>query len=269
MNGSLPPPRAVAKSRHHAQWPINAATRSGIGLPMAVLFGRIPVRTEQDESAQCGSGMREVVMAYSDFTIAEIKRKFQLIIDEDVDLFSATPETASSEWLAETLHETLSLVLAVNTEKVRSELIIAPVLVEFRKQTGRTISLFSGVDFTIDPSRGLNGICDYIVSNSSEQLFVSSPVLIIFEAKNENIKGGFAQCIAAMIAAQHFNLREGNAIPLIHGVVTTGTNWRFLQLEDHIVRIDQREYYIDNVPKILGILLTMITINGPTSQVAK
>ncbi|MDZ4722077.1 MAG: hypothetical protein SH847_26750 [Roseiflexaceae bacterium] len=51
-------------------------------------------------------------MAYSDFTIAEIKRKFQLIIDEDVDLFSATPETASSDWLSETLHETLSLVLA-------------------------------------------------------------------------------------------------------------------------------------------------------------
>ncbi|MDZ4722076.1 MAG: hypothetical protein SH847_26745 [Roseiflexaceae bacterium] len=103
----------------------------------------------------------------------------------------------------------------------------------------------------------MNGICDYIVSNSPEQLFVSSPVLIIFEAKNENIKGGFAQCIAAMIAAHYFNLREGNAIPIIHGVVTTGTNWRFLQLEGHIVRIDQREYYIDNVAKILGILLAI------------
>ena len=37
-------------------------------------------------------------------------------------------------------------------------------------------------------------------------------LLIIFEAKNENIKGGFAQCIAAMIAAQRFNAQEKNTI---------------------------------------------------------
>ena len=93
------------------------------------------------------------------------------------------------------------------------------------------------------------GVCDYIVSLSPEQLFISVPVLIIFEAKNENIKGGFAQCLSAMLAAQIFNEREGTHIPTIHGVVTTGTNWRFLQLESQHVRIDQREYYIDNVEK--------------------
>jgi hypothetical protein len=196
-------------------------------------------------------------MAYSDFKLADLKRKFQLIIDDDADLFSTAPEVAVSPWLAETLQETMPLVLAINTEKVRSELIIAPILVELRKQTGRSISFFSGVDFTVDPGRGLNGVCDYIVSLSSEQLFVNAPVLIIFEAKNEDIKGGFAQCIAAMLAAHLFNEREGNIIPTIHGVVTTGTNWRFLQLEQTLVRVDQREYYIDNANKLLGILLSI------------
>jgi len=193
-------------------------------------------------------------MAYSDFSLADLKRTFHLIIDEAADLYSTTPETAVSTWLTETLQETLPLALAINTEKVRSELIIAPILVELRKQSGRSISFFSGVDFTVDPKQGLNGVCDYIVSLSPEQLFISAPVLIIFEAKNENIKGGFAQCLAAMLAAQLFNEREGTLIPTIHGVVTTGTNWRFLQLESQNVRIDQREYYIDNVEKILGIL---------------
>lgn len=197
-------------------------------------------------------------MAYSEFKIANVKQKFHLIIDEDVDLFSTTRAVPVSPWLTETLQETLSLALAINTEKVRSELLIAPILVELRKQTGRTISFFSGVDFTVDESQGLNGICDYIISQSSEQLFISAPILIIFEAKNENIKGGFAQCIAAMIAAQQFNEREGNPIPIIHGVVTTGTNWRFLQLEGNLVRIGKREYYIDSVEKIMGIL-TAIT----------
>ena len=146
---------------------------------------------------------------------------------------------------------------------MRSELIIAPMLIELRKQTGRTIGFFSGVDFTIDPSQGLNGVCDYLISLSSEQLFISAPVLIIFEAKNENIKGGFAQCIAAMIAAQRFNAQEKNTITVVYGVVTTGTNWRFLQLEAQTVRIDQREYYIDSAERVMGILTSIIDRFAP------
>lgn len=207
-------------------------------------------------------------MAYRDFKLADLKRRFHLIIDEAAELFSLAPPIAVSDWLTETLRETLPLALAINTEKVRSELIIAPVLVELRKQMGRSISFFSGVDFTVDPAQGLNGVCDYIVSLSPEQLFVSAPVLIIFEAKNEDIKGGFAQCIAAMLAAQRFNDREGNQIPIIHGVVTTGTNWRFLQLENTLIRIDQREYYIDNVPKLLGILRAIAGNAAPAADLA-
>jgi hypothetical protein len=207
-------------------------------------------------------------MAYSDFSLADLKRKFHLIIDEEADLFSTTPEIAVSTWLTDTLQETLPLALAINTEKVRSELIIAPILVELRKQTGRSISFFSGVDFSVDPTQGLNGVCDYIVSLSPEQLFISVPVLIIFEAKNENIKGGFAQCLSAMLAAQLFNEREGTLIPTIHGAVTTGTNWRFLQLESQSVRIDQREYYIDSVKKILGILGTITGKVAPATGFA-
>jgi len=207
-------------------------------------------------------------MAYSDFSLADVKRRFHLITDEEADLYSTTPEIAVSAWLTDTLQETLPLALAINTEKVRSELIIAPILVELRKQTGRSISFFSGVDFTVDAAQGLNGVCDYIVSLSPEQLFISVPVLIIFEAKNENIKGGFAQCISAMIAAQLFNEREGTLLPTIHGVVTTGTNWRFLQLESQNVRIDQREYYIDNVEKILGILRFITGKTTPATGMA-
>jgi len=75
------------------------------------------------------------------------------------------------------------------------------------------------------------------------------------EAKNENIKTGFGQCVAEMIAAQLFNEREENAIKTIYGVVTIGTIWRFLKLEGNVVDIDLTEYYIKNVNKILGILL--------------
>jgi hypothetical protein len=36
--------------------------------------------------------------------------------------------------------------------------------------------------------------------------------------------------------------------------VTTGSAWKFLQLEGEVVTMDLPEYYIDNLPKIMGIL---------------
>jgi hypothetical protein len=37
--------------------------------------------------------------------------------------------------------------------------------------------------------------------------------------------------------------------------VTSGTSWRFLTLQDTLVRIDAMEYFINQVDKILGILM--------------
>ncbi|MDB9456323.1 hypothetical protein PN478_16770 [Dolichospermum circinale CS-534/05] len=36
-------------------------------------------------------------------------------------------------------------------------------------------------------------------------LYVTSPVIALVEAKNDNLKQGFAQCIAEMIAAAQLN----------------------------------------------------------------
>ncbi len=46
-----------------------------------------------------------------------------------------------------------------------------------------------------------------------------------------------------------------NEVERIYGSVTTGTNWKFLFLEGTIVYIDEIEYYIKEVDKILAILL--------------
>jgi len=58
-----------------------------------------------------------------------------------------------------------------------------------------------------------------------------------------------------MIAAKLFNQNAQRTIQTIYGVVTSGTNWRFLTMEDKTVYIDSIEYYINDVEKILGILL--------------
>jgi hypothetical protein len=139
-------------------------------------------------------------------------------------------------------------------------MIIAPVLIEIKNLFSEEISLFSGVDFNVEPEQGLNGVCDFIIGKSPEQLFITSPIVTIVEAKNENIKVGLGQCVAEMIAAQLFNQKEGNDIDVIYGIVTTGNMWKFLKLQNQIVYIDFSEYYIKDIQKILGILSNTISL---------
>ena len=197
-------------------------------------------------------------MAYSDFSLAKVSKTFELKILDAVNMFSAIPELESSNFLVETLLYTVPLAISSNTEKARSEMIIAPILIELRKQLNSQISFFSGIDFTIDPEKGLNGNCDFLISRSPELLILTAPVIIIVEAKKENINGGLGQCVAEMLGARIFNEREGNDIPAIFGAVTSGTNWRFLKLKEQVIEIDLTEYYLRDVNKILGILANSI-----------
>ena len=194
-------------------------------------------------------------MVYSEFTLPVLTRQFGLTIDETTDLFADMPDTTLRPEFKAQLDIMVPLALTTSTEEARSEFIIAPVLLEVWLLNNRQIGLLSGVDFTIDEAQGLNGICDYIITRFPEQLFVKAPVLMVVEAKNEDMKKGYAQCIAEMVAAQRFNEQEGTSIGCIYGVVTIGELWRFMELDGSKVRLDARNYHIDRLPKIMGILL--------------
>ena len=201
-------------------------------------------------------------MSYSDFTLKQAKDKLGLKIIEDRDLFSTIGEIAISELLSATLKYNIPLAMAVGTEKARSELIIANVLLEVRKILNNQISLFSGVIFDVDKEKGLAGFCDFIISQSTEQFYLSAPIIAVVEAKNENIVGGLGQCIAEMYASYLFNEKEGLRLPSVFGAVTTGNAWKFLRLENNTVYIDIKDYYIDAINKIVGILVEMAKQNA-------
>ena len=194
-------------------------------------------------------------MAYSDFTLDKVLKTFDLAYSEIVEIFTPVPELECSRLLTEVLQENLPVALGSNTEKSRSELIIAPILMEVRKLLDHRVSLFSGVDFTVDTERGLNGNCDFLISRSPELLIVKAPVIAIVEAKKENINLGLGQCIAEMLAAKIFNEREGNEITTIYGAVTTGDRWKFLKLEGKAISVEIGETLLSNLGKILGILV--------------
>ncbi|MFY7830639.1 MAG: hypothetical protein ACOVVP_02475, partial [Pseudanabaena sp.] len=71
---------------------------------------------------------RLTLMSYSEFkTIAQVQEKFGLTIKESENLFVDIQPLAISDYLQQTLKRNLSIANAINTEKARSELLIAPI----------------------------------------------------------------------------------------------------------------------------------------------
>jgi hypothetical protein len=221
------------------------------------------------EIAKVGSAGEPDEMSYKNFNLAGVCRAFSLTLNDKEDLFGAIPEATVSPLLRLILDENVPLAIDVHTEKARSELIVAPVLLEVRRGTGRRIGFFSGIEFAVAPERGLSGYCDFILSRSPAQLVLTAPAVTIVEAKNDNIKGGLGQCAAEMVAARVFNEREGQGPTTIHGAVTTGTAWRFLKLEESILFVDRLEYPLEPVGRILSILLQCVGVEpAPTGSAA-
>ncbi|MBD1905997.1 hypothetical protein NDI37_16230 [Funiculus sociatus GB2-A5] len=187
-------------------------------------------------------------------TLTKVREAFGLTVEESIDLFTATPEILPIYYLQTTLNENVFLATAINTEKARGELIIAPVLLDVRRILNFQIAFFSGSESNVDLQAGLSGYCDHTLTASKESSEIRTPVVILAEAKNESIKSGLGQCIAEMVAAQLFNQRNGEANESIYGAVTTGTDWKFIKLVDKTVWIDKRDYFINEVSQILGIL---------------
>ncbi len=45
---------------------------------------------------------------------------------------------------------------------------------------------------------------------------------------------------------------------IIHGTVTDGYEWVFLRLEENLLLIDSERYYLQDLPRLLGALQTII-----------
>lgn len=197
-------------------------------------------------------------MAYHEFTLESVRDAFGLKVTSE-DLFSQVEERALNETVLDYLRRASGLVRLSRTEKAKSEFIIAPILVELAYQFREQISLFSGVEFNVDRSRGLNGVCDFMISKAPSEVILTAPVITVVESKNDNLGSGLGQCIAAMVAAQIYNETRGISAPAIYGVVTIGSEWQFLRLEGDFATLDAKEYYLNQLPKVFGILTHIAT----------
>jgi hypothetical protein len=196
-------------------------------------------------------------MAYESFTLPQLRERFEITLTQKNNLYGNISPVVASDYLTTTLQRNLPLALGKSSEKSRSELLITPILVEVRALLNDQIAVFSGVRFDVERASGLIGFCDFLISRDPLLIEIEAPVIAVAEAKKEDLNTGVAQCIAEMIAAQRFNARRAQAIPTIYGVLTSGTDWRFLQIEGTQVTLDLREYPITEIDRILGILVAM------------
>jgi hypothetical protein len=196
-------------------------------------------------------------MAFSDFQYPDVLAKLGLT-EGATDLFPQVPPVVPTHGFTDILGRNTQLAVSINTEKARSEYLIAPLLGEFWGRYGGRVGLHSGVEFAADPANGLNGFCDFLLGRGPQVPRVRAPVLVVFEAKNEKIAEGFGQCIAGMVGVDRFNRREGIPDGIVYGCITTGTEWRFLRLAGSTVTFDLSEYAITQVDRILGILVHIV-----------
>lgn len=196
-------------------------------------------------------------MAFSDFSLEAAVERLSLTLRPRADLFAGVEVLAIPPVLLTVLERWAPQALEVNTEKARSELIIAPILMEAAHLAGAHVGVYSGVSFEVDRERGLFGRCDFLVGRRAGPFLLGSPLLAVVEAKDEDIAAHLGQCVAEMVAARVLNERKGHPVPVVHGAVTTGAAWLFLRLRGDAVTFDVRERSLDDVGKILGYLVAI------------
>lgn len=194
-------------------------------------------------------------MSYSDFTIEEVRRKFHLTF-RDQPLFPEIGTVAPFDWLAHILKEGKDL--AVLSEKARSEFIVAPVLMACRELLQEKIHVFSGVTLNAAPEQGLTGACDFILARTASTFAVQGPLMVILEAKKNDIEEGLGQCAAQLLGARIYNEKDGTPIPVIYGCVTTGESWQFLKLEGNEMILHPSRLRIEEADRILWLLVECV-----------
>ena len=202
-------------------------------------------------------------MAFQNFTFPQIVQDLGLVF-ADADLFSqVAPASVRPEFLAQVI-EGADLASAINTEKARSEFVIAPVLFELRRQHKGRFGLFSGVDLNADAARGRLG------RDAGSQPHDHARAAAVGERMHrpggraalhlKRARGGIVARIAAMVAAQLVNQAAAVSVRSVYGAVTTGSAWKFLRLQDEKLTLDLHEYRLEGLDKILGILWNIVEI---------
>jgi hypothetical protein len=197
--------------------------------------------------------MGKIKKSYSSFTYQDLHALGLDITEESLFPEGLITPVPPSRLLLEILAMNKDVPTA--TEKAKSELMISPILSDLRLRHPDKFTFFSGYQFSVEPKLGLQGFCDFILTKGPKTPYILNPILAIVEAKNEAIESQTPQCIAETYAASLFNERQ--LIPhssVAYGTITTAFDWLFIKIEGKRVIVDNKRYFISDLPQLLGVL---------------
>ena len=197
--------------------------------------------------------MDDFSFVFSKITFNDIEERLGIDIKRG-NFIPQLPETAIADALQKQLQSNQEDMIMLS-EKAISEAIIAPVLMFVKRMNQDKISLFSGELLT----DGLvSGFCDFMFVGNSQAFFPQPPVVILVEAKRHDLISALPQCIGEMYIARKINRKAEIEEERIFGCVTTGKEWKFLQLMHREVIIQDKDFLITELEKIVGIFNWMI-----------
>jgi len=194
-------------------------------------------------------------MGYSSFALDDVAEKFSLKVRKGSllgEVGSVPPSARLKETLA--LYHDMFFI----SEKSRSEFIVVPVLVACRELLEEQIFIYSGPTFDVDPEQGLQGESDFLLAYTPATPLLEKPLLMVVEAKKNDVEFGLGQCAAQMVAARIYNQRRNRPLSKLFGCVTTGETWQLTKLEDNEFIVHGERFYIKNLDQVLWMLTTVL-----------
>jgi hypothetical protein len=135
-------------------------------------------------------------------------------------------------------------VVTLTSETARRETLVAPILLEIAIRYNAQLR----IEYPLTVNSWLKGTLDYLLRLGQ--------VIVIIEAKNDDLTRGFTQLAAELIA-----LSQAQELETLYGAVTTGEAWRFGQLDQNQKQITQdiKLFTVpDDLDQVMGILIGIL-----------
>lgn len=158
-----------------------------------------------------------------------------------------------SKWLSETLE--LSNKIPLRTKKIRSELIVSPLLLELVKRNRDFLTYYSGEILSTSTNR--NTPIDFFLTKETRTYTINLPIITTIEVTTNDV-ADIENCLIQIHATKEYNEKYGQSINTIYGCITSAKNWKFLKLENNLVTIDTDTYFISEIETIIGVFQLII-----------
>ena len=189
---------------------------------------------------------------YRNYSSTELETMFKVNILADGDLFgdfrSSGKDYPELQARVDVMESRISISTDAGNEATRGSLLVSHTLWEAVADYNLGIFFEPPVDIsqeeTPDLPHQLNGKYDCGVNLNTID-FVA-PIIAVVEVKPTQIASGLGQCLAEMYATvKKFKQKS------VYGIITDGEVWKFLLLENSVLTIDKKGYYISHVADIV------------------